>query len=104
MYITGDVLITPEHITFSHRTFKIRLVREIDKVNLSDVGKILDAFQTPSNENILCGPNDAKWMLAGYGNNYLSVAFFSSDTEPKLDYQSVVVGHNLCGTFNYGTP
>ena len=117
MSITGDIAITPESISFAHKTFRIRFVREIDKAHLDDAGRIADAGESPPSarlygiqiprntillyRNTMCGPHDAKWMLVVYGNRALSLAFFSGETEPNLDYQSVAVGHNLCGTYGY---
>jgi hypothetical protein len=117
MSITGDITITPTSISFAHKTFKIRLVREIDKAHLDDAGRIADAGDSPPsarlyriqiprttillNENTMCGPNDAKWMLAVYEKKAISLAFFSGETEPNLDYQSVAVSHDLCGTYGY---
>ncbi len=42
-------------------------------------------------------------MLAVYRNKYLALAFFSGKNEPNLDYQSVRVSHDLCGTYGYMT-
>lgn len=120
MSITGDIAITPKGISFARKTFKIRLVREIDKAHLDDAGRIADAGESPPsarlyriliprttillNKNTMCGPHDAKWVLAVYGNRALSLAFFSGGTEPNLDYQSVAVSHDLCGTYSYIAP
>lgn len=115
--ITGDVEIAPDHISFARRTFKIQLVRDLSTAKLADAGRIVDELQTPIsaqvfrttiprssillNGNDICGTEDAKWMLAVYGKSYLSLAFFSGSHEPNLDYKSVQVSHDLCGTYGY---
>jgi hypothetical protein len=53
--------------------------------------------------NSICGLADAKWMLAVYSKDSrsLSLAFFSSESEPPIDYEVLGAGHDLCGTFGY---
>jgi hypothetical protein len=115
--ITGDVKLSSDYISFAHKTFKIHPVRQIPQADLANMGKIVDEGQTPSsawlyqtmipkttvllNRNDICGPQDAKWILAVYGKNDLSLAFFAGDHEPNLDYKSVQASHDLCGTYGY---
>ncbi len=116
--ITGNVAFTSNKLTILHKDFPLTLVREIDRQHLAEVGKIVDYLRPPSsarlyrtlisrrsilvNGNTICGPNaDAKWILAVADKNELSLAFFSSDSEPKLDYGTVSTGHDLCGTYSY---
>jgi hypothetical protein len=117
MSITGDISLTSEAITMVHKSFKLKLVREIGKQALQDVGRIVDHPETPSRAslyktmisshavlasgNTICGPDDGTWMLAVYDNNKLSLAFFSGTSEPNLDYKVVAVNHTLCGTYGY---
>ena len=121
MAITGNVTLASNTIIMSHKQFAITLVREIDKRQLYDVGQILDFGQAvPSarlyktlvtgmsrlmNGNTICGPNeDARWMLVAETPGYLTLAFFSGEREPNLDYNVVRVSHYLCGTYSYISP
>jgi hypothetical protein len=119
--ITGDVTLTPHKIVMSHKEFPLTPAREIDKQRLYDVGQILDYGQAPPsarlyktrisgrshlvNGNTICGPNeDARWVLVVESNDNLSLAFFSGESEPNLDYHVVRVSYYLCGTYSYIPP
>ena len=124
--ITGNILLTSQAITISHKQFPIEFVREIDKQDLNNNDKLFEPFMRYTfmkplaarlyktlisrnvkflNGNTICGPNaDATWMLAAFAKDNLSLAFFSSTDEPNLDYKVVEVSHDLCGTFTYVDP
>jgi hypothetical protein len=118
MSITGDIVLRPHKITMVGKSFRISLVREISGRRLRDIAKIVDSPRLPSsarlyrtvisrrsrlvNGNTICGPDeDAKWMLTATHGDDLSLAFFSGEAEPNLDYRAVEVGHYLCATFGY---
>lgn len=103
-----------------HRSYALTPVREIPKDRLNDAGKIvssespLDArlyrVKIPSkirlrHDNDICGPNDADWLLVvenhDYGEQSLSLAFFTGKAEPNLDYYVAANGRQLCGTYGY---
>jgi hypothetical protein len=119
--ITGNIVLTSDKITISHKSFSLMLVRDVDTQHLEDVGKILDRLRPPSsarlygtlisgrssflNGNTICGQKaDARWILAVSEKDELSLAFFSGSREPNLDYKVVNVGDYLCGTFAYVAP
>ena len=119
--ITGNVTLTSKVIIMSHKEFLLTLVREIDKQHLYDVGQILDFGQAPPsarlyktlisgksrlvNGNTICAPNeDARWLLVAESTDYLSLAFFSGESEPNIDYNVVRVSDYLCGTYSYISP
>jgi hypothetical protein len=118
MSITGNITFASNKMTIREKVFPLKLVREIDSQHLEDVGKIVDRPQPPSsarlyktaiskhaslvNGNTICGPGaDARWVLVVSGSRELSLAFFSGDSEPNLDIQSVESDNNLCGTYAY---
>ena len=123
--ITGNIVVTPQAITISHKEFPLEFVRQVDKQHFKDVARIIEPFMQHMfmqplsarlyktlisrdvqllNGNTMCGPNAAKWMLAAYSEDHLSLAFFSSAEEPNLDYKVVETSHDLCGTFTYIDP
>jgi hypothetical protein len=116
MSITGDITVSPSEITISNMAYSLIASRDIDAEHLGDAGNIVSQSQPSSarlyKTNIpkVCGNDEAKWMLVVYndtpGESYshrLSLAFFSGNQEPSLDYNVVSVGHDLCGTFGYAS-
>lgn len=120
--ITGDVRLKGETIALARQNFPLTAIREIDRSLLGDVARIVampppastqpisaKLFKTMISRNVrllhgntICGPGaDAKWVLAVFANENLSLAFFSSRDEPKLDYAAIETGHDLCGTYTY---
>jgi hypothetical protein len=118
--ITGDIVFSSETIKTSRRSFKLKFARDIDKPHLYDVAKIFDLGGPPSsarlyrtfisrravlaNGNTICGPDkDGTWILETHNADYLTMAVFTGDSEPSLEYKIVEVGHNLCGSYGYVT-
>ena len=120
--ITGDIKLSPTKLTMARRDYPLTLVRDIDAQHLSDIGKSfasdhptaarLYKTRIPAkarllNGNDICGPWDANWLLAVNENNTddngptLSLAFFSGDSEPHLDYEAIENTTNLCETYGY---
>jgi hypothetical protein len=117
--ITGDISIGPDNITIARIDYPLALVRDLEAAALAEAGKIVSEsdpsrarlYRThiskdshPVNENnSICGLADAEWMLAVYSkdNRSLSLAFFSSESEPPIDDEVLGAGHDLCGTFRY---
>lgn len=123
VYITGNIKLSPTKLTMVRRDYPLTLVRDIDAQHLSDIGKSfasdhptaarlyrtrIPASAKLVNGNDICGPNDANWLLAVSENNSddngptLSLAFFSGDSEPHLDYEAIENTTNICGTYGYG--
>jgi hypothetical protein len=50
-------------------------------------------------------PNeDARWVLVVESGDSLSLAFFSGESEPNVDYHVVNASHYLWGTYSYILP
>jgi hypothetical protein len=118
MAITGDIQLGSDRIVMSNGEFPLALVRTLEARELVDARKITDASQVSSarlfktnvpptaklvNGNTICGTDSAKWLLAVYnGESDLSLAFFSGENEPNLDYSFIYkAGGGLCGTYGY---
>jgi hypothetical protein len=125
MGITGDISISPDKLIIKGKDYPLVLVRDIDAQQLSDAGKIVNAMKPPTWARLyktkfpvgpklgkgyytsVCGPKDANWLLTVYGNSpygnepQLSLAFFSGDNEPNLNYEVVSKSTELCGVLMY---
>ena len=117
--ITGDVVLTARKIGMQHREFPLTLVHTVDKQHLDDAGKIVDQGMPLSaslyktmiprrsklvHGNSMCGDADATWLLVLRYGEQLSLAFFSGQKEPSLEYEAVENSRSLCGTFHYVSP
>lgn len=117
--ITGTVTLAAHQLKIANKTFPLTLAQQIDKAHLADVGKIVDASEQPSSaslfktlipkraallhSNTICGAEDATWMLAVFGKDSLSLAFFSGANQPNLDPKIVANSTSLCGTYAYAS-
>jgi hypothetical protein len=115
--ITGDISMAPGKLTMVQVDYPLALVKDVSGNNLTEAGKIVDETEPADahlyritiskdahliDENTLCS-DDARWMLAVYSKNRrsLSLAFFSSENEPTIDYSVIRSSTALCGTFSY---
>ena len=122
MAITGDIKLAPDKITIMSHDYPLTLVRDVESGQFADVARLMAVRPTSArlykikipkrtklvNGNNMCGTVDSNWMLAVYSRDVyskgreLSLAFFSGEDEPNLDYKVISTSTALCGTFGYG--